>query len=125
MHHLTERYFKDQCTHKALEEILTWFQTPEGQDFLSRQIKKDWQQLLGTDDLPLKVEPAAEEIFSRIQQSKENPSRTHWILQWLPSFFLIATVTQPLYQKSVGMYGLMLTKGISTNIISLSDSYLC
>lgn len=102
MHHLTERYFENQCSDEALEQVLTWFKTTEGQAFLSKQIKEDYNRLIEEGQLPAADKKIPTElIYNRIQESKDHPSRTHWILMWLTPVLLVAAVFSVHYPKSL------------------------
>lgn len=68
---LLNKYFNDQCTDDELEEVLEWFQTEEGLEYLKQDIDSQEQLLSNEDDLFLFKEFNSEKLFSRIQLSKK------------------------------------------------------
>ena len=68
---LLNKYFNDQCTEDELEEVLGWFQTDEGLEYLERDIDSQEQLLSNSDDLFLFNEINSERLFSRIQIGKK------------------------------------------------------
>ncbi|MFA5670440.1 MAG: FecR family protein [Balneolaceae bacterium] len=69
---LLNKYFNDQCTVDELEEVLAWFQTDEGLEYLGKDINDSQEELLSNgDDLFLFKEINSEKLFSRIQLGKK------------------------------------------------------
>jgi len=69
---LLEKYFNGECSHSEAEEVLEWFTTPEGQQYLEQEIEQDINAL---DEFGALIstpgpEPNSDALFNKIQDDK-------------------------------------------------------
>lgn len=68
---LLDKYFNDECTPDELEQVLNWFQTPEGKDFLARDIEEQELYPAGSkSEMFLYKGSDSERLFRKIQLRK-------------------------------------------------------
>ncbi len=73
---LLNKYFNDQCTADELEEVLAWFQTKEGAEYLRQDFDEQEPLLSQSSDLLFRTELNSNKLFNRIQHNKKgNNSR--------------------------------------------------
>lgn len=68
---LLKRYFRNQCTPEEIEQVLTWFQTKEGERFFEENIDRDMQQYADDDRLLLYPDVPTEKILQKIRRTKK------------------------------------------------------
>ncbi|HLR76303.1 MAG TPA: hypothetical protein VK106_01495, partial [Balneolaceae bacterium] len=66
---LLEKYFKDQNTDEELEEVLEWFQTEEGEEYLEDHISEDVERGLHGEKLRDEQQIPTEKLYHRILRS--------------------------------------------------------
>src|SRR5699024_11967753 len=68
---LLDKYFNDSCSDEELDEVLTWFQTDEGQVFLEQQMEEEFSKAMNAEALDVYPKMESEKVFNRIQHSKQ------------------------------------------------------
>ncbi|HEX6983478.1 MAG TPA: FecR domain-containing protein [Balneolaceae bacterium] len=129
---LIDKYFRDQCSEDELEQVLSWFQTDEGQEYLEQDINQQNEQLIKNSDLHLYPEIESEALFNRIQLSKKNKlQRRSWFFIRVASILLVATMLSSLLywsgittfekQSSQPTFVTYVTEAGQQNILRLAD----
>lgn len=67
---LLEKYFNGKCSRSEAEEVLDWFATPEGQQYLEQEIDRDIAILDEFGEFITTPEPNSEALFNKIQANK-------------------------------------------------------
>lgn len=100
--HILEKYFRDECTEEELEQILQWFQTKEGKEFLERDIE-DQKNEAESGELILYPHVQTNKLYNRIQRSTfEKRNQNHWLFIRVASLLLIFTsIVSFLYWQEV------------------------
>lgn len=69
---LLKKFFRNQCTLEETEQVLSWFQTKEGEQFFKENLDRDMQQYADDDRLLLYPDVPSEKLLQRIRLSKKN-----------------------------------------------------
>lgn len=66
---LITKYFSGRCTANELQQVLDWFQSPNGRAFLRKQIRKDCRRLSRNSSAFRCRDIDTQKVFSRILES--------------------------------------------------------
>lgn len=67
---LLYKYFQDQCTEEELEQVMNWFHTEEGKDFLTKDMAEEFSASIDDQKKDAFSNVESEQIFKRIQLTK-------------------------------------------------------
>lgn len=69
---LLEKYHNDQCSREEMERVWEWFQTPEGEAYLEREIDRDIRMEEEFHDFVEYPDIKSDQLFRRIQKDKSD-----------------------------------------------------
>jgi ferric-dicitrate binding protein FerR (iron transport regulator) len=98
-HKLIDKYFNDECSPEELDQVLDWFQTDEGQAYITKDIDREGKQLTAGPESLLYQGVESDKLFIRIQRHKKKGFKhNRWHFARVASILLLAAVL------SVGLY---------------------
>src|SRR5699024_9924321 len=129
---LLDKYFNDSCSDEELDEVLTWFQTDEGQVFLEQQMEEEFSKAMNAEALDVYPKMESEKVFNRIQHSKQpHFNKGRWYAARVASILLLVAmlssllywsgITAPAKQPPQPAFATYLTQAGQQNIFTLSD----
>lgn len=71
---LIDNYFNDECSHSEAEEVLDWFATPEGQQYLEQEMDRDITMLEEFGEFLSIPDFNSDALFNKIQANKSATS---------------------------------------------------
>lgn len=104
---LLNKYFNDQCSGDELDEVLSWFNTEEGQSFIEEEIDEQYYQNEGNQDAFLYPEIDSEKVFNKIQLYKKRDTKANYRI-----FIRVVAILLLIGTFSIGLYW---SGAISTN----------
>jgi transmembrane sensor len=68
---ILQKYFRNQCTLEEIEQVMNWFQTEEGKDYVEQRLDRDMQRYAEEENLLLHPEVPSDEILENIKRKKK------------------------------------------------------
>lgn len=68
---ILQKYFRNQCTLEEIEQVMNWFQTEEGKDYIEQRLDRDIQRYAEEENLLLHPEVPSDEILENIKRKRK------------------------------------------------------
>lgn len=94
---LLQKFFRNRCTHEETEQVYSWFETPDGQEYLNQKTERDMHRYADDENLLLYPDVPSDQLFARIQRTKQQkrvkPGHNGWWVKAAVAVLMIGVLT--------------------------------